>query len=305
MKNEYKALMSHIKTPQGLNERVLEAAAAAGPSARQAASRPERQPSYFWRGPVFRIAVCAACSAALLLGCITFSKRTAAQPAAPELSFGIAAYAADTGELASPQDSRIAFELAGSASYDPLEGGYTGCLFRITGENIKTVAATLDKGGLYRMKTVSVDRAAPEGQAVFAALANGEAPEVEGCDIVSGHSTDESLFYFDACWSLGDSFSEEYDADASYGFWVPPADVSIDPDKDLQQAAHDWIDVFDGATLCLTVTFTDGSEQTRTLSLNTGRLAVAYADNVSGPVLTGELARADEPYCYGIYADIK
>ena len=49
----------------------------------------------------------------------------------------------------------------GSGADDPEKGFYSGCLFKVTGENIKTISATIDKGAVYRTKTVkdtSADR---------------------------------------------------------------------------------------------------------------------------------------------------
>ncbi len=69
-------------------------------------------------------------------------------------SFGFAAYAADTGELRQPKNSKIVFD-CGSGTDDPEKGFYSGCLFKVMGEGIKTVSATIDKGAVYRMKTVA------------------------------------------------------------------------------------------------------------------------------------------------------
>lgn len=63
------------------------------------------------------------------------------------------------------------------------------------------------------------------------------------------------------------------------------------------------------AKLTVTITFTDGSEQTRSMTLHTGKLGVEYKDDTSGPSLTGEVLTdeqaAAEGYIYGVYADIE
>ena len=64
-------------------------------------------------------------------------------------TFGLVAYAADTGEMRQPKDSKIVFD-TGSGADDPEKGFYSGCLFKVTGENIKTVSATIDRGAVYR-----------------------------------------------------------------------------------------------------------------------------------------------------------
>ena len=69
------------------------------------------------------------------------------------------------------------------------------------------------------------------------------------------------------------------------------------------------MDGFEGAKLTVTITFTDGSEQTRSMTLHTGKLGVKYKDDTSGPSLTGEVLTdeqaAAEGYIYGVYADIE
>ena len=53
----------------------------------------------------------------------------------------------------------------------------------------------------------------------------------------------------------------------------------------------------------------DGSEQTRSMTLHTGKLGVEYKDDTSGLSLTGEVLTdeqaAAEGYIYGVYADIE
>nr|WP_147359115.1 hypothetical protein [Butyricicoccus sp. OF13-6] len=80
-------------------------------------------------------------------------------------------------------------------------------------------------------------------------------------------------------------------------------------DDDLQDSWHAAVDGFEGAKLTVTITFTDGSEQTRSMTLHTGKLGVEYKDDTSGPSLTGEVLTdeqaAAEGYIYGVYADIE
>lgn len=58
----------------------------------------------------------------------------------------------------------------------------------------------------------------------------------------------------------------------------------------------------DGARLTVTVTFTDGSEQTKTYTLSTGRLKVEYDANSPGGILLPQLAGDEDPWLYGVYA---
>ncbi len=222
-------------------------------------------------------------------------------------SFGFAAYAADTGELRQPKDSKIVFD-TGSGADDPEKGFYSGCLFKVTGEDIKTVSATIDKGAVYRTKTVK-DTSADRDEWVRA-MHQGTNPELDGADTVmvwgNGEEGAEQM-YADLCWKLDNGFTDEYDPEVSYGLWLPSQPESAD--DDLQDSWHESVDGFEDATLTVTITFTDGSEQTRSMTLHTGKLAVEYPDEQSGPVLTGEVLTDEqaktEGYVYGVYADVQ
>ena len=113
--------------------------------------------------------------------------------------------------------------------------------------------------------------------------------------------------YADLCWKLDNGFTDAYDPDASYGLWLPSKPETTD--DDLQDSWHKAVDGFEGAKLTVTITFTDGSEQTRSMTLHTGKLGVEYKDDTSGPSLTGEVLTdeqaAAEGYIYGVYADIE
>ena len=56
------------------------------------------------------------------------------------------------------------------------------------------------------------------------------------------------------------------------------------------------------------MTFTDGTTDTKTLTLHTGKLACEYVDGENGPKLTGEVLTdeqaAEQGYVYGVYAEI-
>lgn len=223
-------------------------------------------------------------------------------------TFGFAAYAADTGELRQPKDSKIVFD-TGSGADDPEKGFYSGCLFKVTGENIKTISATIDKGAVYRTKTVK-DTSADRDEGVRS-MHQGTNPELDGADTVMvwGNGPEEGAeqMYADLCWKLDNGFTDAYAPDASYGLWLPSRPESAD--DDLQQSWHAAVDGFEGAKLTVTITFTDGSEQTRSMTLHTGKLGVEYKDDTSGLSLTGEVLTdeqaAAEGYIYGVYADIE
>ena len=277
MKNNWNELKD-IKAPQELKERTLEAAR----EARKLTNEPlHAVPRHPW-GMAKRL-LAAACAFGIVLGGTavyrthngTAQTGSAAVADAINHTFGFAAYAADTGELRQPKDSKIVFD-TGSGADDPEKGFYSGCLFKVTGENIKTISATIDKGAVYRTKTVK-DTSDNRDEWVRS-MHQGTNPELDGADRIMVWGSDEMHMYADLCWKLDNGFTDAYDPDASYG-------------------------------LTVTITFTDGSEQTRSMTLHTGKLGVEYKDDTSGPSLTGEVLTdeqaAAEGYIYGVYADIE
>ena len=244
------------------------------------------------------------CAMAIVAGGATVWSRRAPDSSAVGAvanSFGLVAYAADTGEIIQPQDSRIVFN--SGAGVDDLEKGFfSGCLFKVTGDHIAKVSASIDKGGLYRAKRIEVEHDD------VAELHQGTDPRLDGADAVSVSGLPErNQWWADLSWKLGGSFEEAYDADASYGFWGAP--TQHDEDEDLQTAWHDRIDAFEGAKLTVTVTFTDGTTDSQTMTLHTGKLAVEYPDDLHGARYTGEVLTEEQAeeqgYLYGVYAEIE
>ena len=309
MKNNWNELKD-IKAPQELKERTL----AAAREARKLTNEPlHAVPRHSW-GMAKRF-LAAACAFGIVLGGTavyrthngTAQTGSAAVADAISHSFGFAAYAADTGELRQPKDSKIVFD-TGNGADDPEKGFYSGCLFKVTGEDIKTVSATIDKGAVYRTKTVK-DTSDNRDEWVRS-MHQGTNPELDGADTVMvwGNGPEEGAeqMYADLCWKLDNGFTDAYDPDTSYGLWLPSQPQS--EDDDLQDSWHADVDGFEGAKLTVTITFTDGSEQTRSMTLHTGKLGVEYKDDTSGPSLTGEVLTdeqaAAEGYIYGVYADV-
>lgn len=293
--------MKNIKAPDELKART------------RAAVREEkgraRQPVRSMRGGMKRLLAAACAFAVVLGGAALHSRQTGSDPVTDIAhTFGLVAYAADTGEMRQPKDSRIVFD-CGSGADDPDKGFFSGCLFKVTGENIKTVSATIDRGAVYRTKTVK-DTSADRDEWVRT-MHQGTNPELDGADTVMvwGNGSEEGAeqMYADLCWKLDNGFTDEYDPDASYGLWLP-SEPSEDENADLQQEWHENVDRLEGTKLTVTVTFADGSTQTRTMTLHTGKLAVEYKSEASGPSLTGEVLTdeqaAAEGYIYGVYAEL-
>lgn len=300
-KNRYQELMESVCVPEGLNERVLWAAGKQMEIGRFRRSRKKM---------AVKAAVCAVCALALVLGTIQ------RQPAVPEengeateiirhgdsgqflpslsLSFGLTAYAASTGNVYSAQeDGGIAFAM-GEGMANPSEGDFTGCLFQITGEEIESLFISVDQGGLYRYRILEnlteeemaeYRQAMAEGRMATAAIS----------------MTDDGVWYMPEMVTLGECIQEAYDPEVRYGFWVSPEEMSYGTGMGMEQEARADVDVFDGAALTITATFTNGEERTQVYRLRTGSLKVERIGEYELTVLP-ELAEENDPYVYGIYA---
>ena len=293
--------MKNIKASDELKERTLRAA-------REERGRTPQHIGWPAHRGAKRV-LAAACAFAVVLGGAALSGRQTGGSAADEIvhTFGLVAYAAETDEMRQPKESKIVFDY-GNGVDDPEKGFYSGCLFKVTGEDIKTVSASIDNGAIYRTKTVK-DTSADRDEWVRS-MHQGTNPELDGADTVmvwgNGPVEGEEQMYADLCWKLDNGFTDEYDPDASYGLWLPSRKES--EDDDLQDSWHKSVDGFEGAKLNVTVTFTDGSEQMQSMTLHTGKLAVEYKGEASGASLTGEVLTdeqaAAEGYIYGVYAEL-
>ena len=189
--NNYRKLMEDISVPEELETKVLWAAR----RQREAQAGPKHLVKWDWK-PVLRGAVCAACALALVLGTVHLrpAVESGEQPGGNpvmmlDYSFGLTAYAAETGETVQP-NANGGLILAGSKdtefAYTVLDqetaehGKFTNYRFQVSGDGIRLVKLVIDRGGLYRR---GVDgKAAP----------------------------------------IGSSVTESYDPSVSYGLWVPP-----------------------------------------------------------------------------------
>lgn len=297
--NNYRKLTESIRTPAGLSERVLATAKTQANPAHAAPRAGGRA-----KHPLWRAAVCAACALALVLGTWTIHPGTDSGTegdgtpgtALPAFSFGLTAYAADTGERTGPNaNGGLAFRADGEGSWSESGGYYTGCLFQVTGENIASVSLSLDRGGLYRcrLRTDLTEeemsqcrQAMEEGTLAAAAISQAE----------------DGTWFTQEMTFLGSDVTEDYDPEVSYGLWVPGAD----PDnwqEDPRAASQESIDQLDGARLTVEITFADGSTQSKNYRLSAGKLRLMQAGDGPEGILLPQLAGDDEPYIYGVYAE--
>ena len=137
--------LSEVKAPEDLKERTLRTARAQEPTHRPACR-------------TGRCVLAAACAVAVLIGGAALWQNRPVSAVVGDVvgsTFGIVAYAADTGTIMEPQDSKIVFDIDGGV-HSETEGFFTGCLFRVTGEDIQTVSASIDRGELYRTTWVDI-----------------------------------------------------------------------------------------------------------------------------------------------------
>ena len=307
-KNDYQNMMEHIQPPAGLTDRVLSAARQRAAEQEPAGSKrlaPRK------RRPVLRAAVCAACALALVAGSVTLgpigggesSADGAPVTALPAFSFGLTAYAADTGErYEANANGGLAFSTSGQGSWSAEDGHYTGCLFQVAGENIQTISLAIDREALYRSRTLT-DLPGEEVQKYLEAEASGTEYQLPGGgDVIAAvySEGEEGPLTLEVVTDLGASVTEDYDPEARYGFLIPDTG-DIDWEGDPRTANQESIDRLDGARLTVTVTFDDGSEQTKIYTLSTGQLKVEYEEDGTMTLLP-QLAGDDDPWIYGVYA---
>ena len=315
--------MESVHTPAGLNDRVLFEARRRGtevsPSRREGrifGGRPEgtRAAAVAVPRTLVRTALCAVCALALLLGGFSLRPAPTVAPGDPAGSagprdagtpaqvlvptFGLTAYAAMTETAYGPaEDGSIAFAV-GEGCVTPEFGDFTGCLFRITGENIAQVKMSIDRGGLYSYYTR--DNLTEEQMTAYRqAMAEGTlAPAAIS-------QRDDGTWYMPEMTALGQSVREDYDPEASYGFWVPAEDMAYNTGLGITTECQMDADYFDGGTLTVTVISSDGTERTQAYRLHSGPLKIEFAEDNSITVFP-ELASPEEQqnnhFIYGIYA---
>lgn len=245
-------------------------------------------------------------------------------------SFGLVAYA--KGNIIKPQDNILVFQEGGT--YDSTIGFFTGCLFKITGDNIEKVKISLDSdGGIYRSKMFTEDDFSAEeikeiDKAQYKAMWNGGDAGIAGAKVCKNEKTKGSdlilpiydeisgNLHVEALWKLGNKIEENYNSNSTYGFWLdlPPVDFE---NSNYAESLYERLKLLENVRIYVTVTFENGQIQTQTYTLHTGKLAVEsdQQQNVdyniplddfdSSRKLTGKLAKDGEPYIYGVYAKLE
>ena len=191
--------------------------------------------------------------------------------------FSITAYAKEL-DIAEPSEGNVIFVDAGIG-----ENGYTGIMFSIKGNEISNVDISIDKGELY---SAIIDDTTEE--TLHDWMAQGM-PDMDG---------DPNTYTIVETDGL-EQREEEQDI-RNIGFYIPDHNVSaMDDETDLAVASHNMLNIFDGAVLTVTVTYSDGSSFRKEYELSTAKLA----QDENGTITQEEWTGGDEgAFVYGIVA---
>ncbi len=260
------------------------------------------------------LATAAAC-AALLVTAVTYSLQmngnapngnqiTEEESAFSNLAevlpnFSITAYAAELDIVEAGGDN-IVFVDTGIG-----EGGYTGMLFHIHGENISAVKLSLDKGELYSATIENTTEDVMANWLAQGSPAEDNDPDTHTIIRLSSQASEEEnvnpknvqLYH---CAKRSTEIDDNYNNETYYGFYIPEHMVSsVDRESDLASAYHNVLEVFEGAKLKVTVTYNNGASSEKTYNLSVEKLM----QDESG-VITQEIWSEDNEgaFVYGILA---
>lgn len=314
LKNLYRATQLKVEAPEAILERTLrafddEASVANARKSldeRTCQSRPLRAASRR-RVPFYAAAACLAV-AALGFGAAHVANSNAdnANASAPNgivaatnLDFTVKAYASGTQTpLAVGDNGMIVFSRASdtalaTAEYDT-NGSYTGCLFRVEAEGVKTVQAHISKGMLYRYDaqnaTYATDAELLAEAASWKPMKRGIGDALGMYDMVSTGIMDDGLakddpnktYQVQTSKRLGQTAELDYsegDSQAYFGLWTnDPLDLDEKSEKDDSSDPElDAIaNAFEGAELTITATFDDGRTSTQVIELHAGDFAAKW-----------------------------
>lgn len=212
--------------------------------------------------------------------------------------FSVTAYAAE-GTLAQMVDGKLVLTDSGAS-----DGSYTGMMFQVQGQEISNIDIIIDTGELY---SATVDQVT-QGE-ISDWLAQGGPDEDQNPDThtivhLEQRPLEEKVVPPDAmltryhCTRLGSQVTAPYEQEVYYGFYIPDSVWSAaDEGEDLAAAGRRALALFDGGTLTITVTYTDGSSQTKEYGLSVKKLAQDADGTVTQEEWTGG---AEGMFVYGI-----
>ena len=304
----YLASQEDVHAPEQLKEGTLELlddndAALASAALEPAASARKQRFMGLGRKPFYGIAACLAL-AALGFGAVQAMMHTnegAADVGALEtanLDFTVKAYAAGTqSPLAAGDNGMIVFGHTSDLSQSSPEwddnGTYTGCLFKVEAEGVKTVQAHISKGMLYRYDTQNVSYAS-NSELLYEAstwkpLKRGLGEHLSAYDKVAvgiandGLSKDDPNKTYQVQMSkrLGQTAELNYDegdGNTYFGLWTDEVGNSGASDDSKCDQFGAIANAFEGAELTVTVTFEDGHTSTQVINLHAGNFLADWND---------------------------
>lgn len=301
----YLASQKDVHAPEQLKERTLELLDDNDTALASAALEPARKQRFMGIGrkPFCRIAACLAL-AALGFGAVQVMMHAnggAADVGALEtsnLDFTVKAYAAGTqSPLAAGDNGMIVFGHTSDLSQNSPEwddnGTYTGCLFKVEAEGVKTVQAHISKGMLYRYDTQNVSYAS-DSELLWEALTwkplkRGLGEHLSAYDKVAvgiandGLSKDDPNKTYQVQMSkrLGQTAELNYDEGdegAYFGLWTDEVGDSDASDDSKCDQFGTISNAFEGAELTVTVTFEDGRTSTQVINLHAGNFLADWND---------------------------
>lgn len=301
----YLASQKDVHAPEQLKERTLELLDDNDTALASAALEPARKQRFMGIGrkPFCRIAACLAL-AALGFGAVQVMMHAnggAADVGALEtsnLDFTVKAYAAGTqSPLAAGDNGMIVFGHTSDLSQNLPEwddnGTYTGCLFKVEAEGVKTVQAHISKGMLYRYDTQNVSYAS-NSELLYEAstwkpLKRGLGEHLSAYDKVAvgiandGLSKDDPNKTYQVQMSkrLGQTAELNYDEGdegAYFGLWTDEVGDPDASDDSMRDQFGAIANAFEGAELTVTVTFEDGHTSTQVINLHAGNFLADWND---------------------------
>lgn len=224
--------------------------------------------------------------------------------AAARCGFSVRAYASDgSAPLAPGEGGTVAFDrdlgyrFRGGDDYK-VSGFFSGCLFHVEGEGIVRVQAHLTGGALYRV-TFEDGPTDPDDPrmgelASWKPTARGTGEHYGGYDFV-GSAMRDGESKLSLAKLMGATIDVSADDDpgiadgtTSFGLWTNEGEV---PENAANNPESPVIDLFDGQTLTVTVTFEDGSISTQAIELHVANFETEMVDGT--PRLTPRLAADD------------
>lgn len=215
------------------------------------------------------------------------------------LDFAIKAYAAGTQTpLAAGDNGMIVFGHESDLTrYSPGwddNGTYTGCLFKVEAEGVKTVQAHISKGMLYRYDTQNATLASDPGllqeALTWKPLKRGLGEQLGGYDEVSVGIAQDGLdkddpsktYQVQTSKRLGQTAQLDYDGDdanAYFGLWTDEVDENYNTGNPELDQFGSIANTFEGAQLTVTVTFEDGHTSTQVIELHAGNFLAQWSDS--------------------------